>query len=92
MKIFHLPPPTQKHNGPSLTASCLSPTAQAGEVEATEVVLIGALRTDNNYEESCSEPSQCPPGVINITHLGIPANGIQGSTKHTYNKNSQLFP
>ena len=44
---FPTPPPRQKHNGPSLRANCLSPTAQAGEVEVTEVVLIGALRTDN---------------------------------------------
>ena len=41
------PPPLQKHNGPSLRASCVSPNAQAGEVEATEVVLLGALRSDN---------------------------------------------
>ena len=41
------PPPLQKHNGPSLRASCVSSNAQAGEVEATEVVLIGALRSDN---------------------------------------------
>ena len=40
-------PPLQKHNGPSLRASCVSPNAQAGEVEATEVVLMGALRSDN---------------------------------------------
>ena len=30
-----------------LGASCFSPYAQVGEVEATEVVLMGALRTDN---------------------------------------------
>ena len=41
------PSPRQKNNGPSFRGSCFSPTAQAGEVEATEVVLIGALRTDN---------------------------------------------
>ena len=41
------PPPLQKHNGPSLRASCVFPNAQAGEVEATEVVLMGALRSDN---------------------------------------------
>lgn len=41
------PPPRQKHNGPSLRVSCLSPTAQAGEAEVTEVVLIGVLGTDN---------------------------------------------
>ena len=48
MKIFQPPPPSplQKHNGPSLRATCFSPTAQGGEVEATEVVLIGALGTD----------------------------------------------
>ena len=46
-KNFPPPPPLQKHNGPSLRASCVSPTAQAGEVEATEVVLLGALRSGN---------------------------------------------
>ena len=48
-KNFPTPPPQQKqkHNGPSLRASCVSPNAQAGEVEATEVVLMGALRSDN---------------------------------------------
>ena len=46
-KNFPTPPPLQKHNGPFLRASCVSPNAQAGEVEATEVVLMGALRSDN---------------------------------------------
>ena len=41
------PTPRQKRNCPFLRASCLSPTAQAGEAEVTEVVLIGVLRTDN---------------------------------------------
>ena len=53
------PPPLQKHNGPSLRASCVSPTAQAGEVEATEVVLLGALRSDN-MESPVLSPTSSP--------------------------------
>ena len=55
-----------------LRASCFSPTAQAGEVEVTEVVLIVALS-----QGPSSKPSQCPPGDIQVMRDEKLANSIQ---------------